>query len=112
MLKNILASVIILAAPIGGATATDAKSVSSVSSYKVCQVVEKVNGKVYKDVYYMYSVKGASYWLDTASEAENVIKVTDKQLSVWKVNKKKLHHGNKFSGQFTSDGWTLIQIIK
>lgn len=112
MLKNILASTIILTATIGGTASADARALSSSSAYKVCQTVERVDGKVYKDVYYMYSVKGASYWLDTTAEVENVIRVSDKQLSVWKINKSKLHHGNKYSGQFTRDGWTLIRIIK
>ena len=111
-IKMLALSLFLLMIVTAGASTGEAKSVNSMSAYKSCQTVEKVNGKVYKDVYYMYSVKGASYWLDTASEVENVIKVSDKQLKTWNVNKNKLHHGNKFGGQFTPDGWTLTKLTQ
>jgi len=62
------------------------------------------------DIFYMYSVEDGSYWLDPESDTENVIWIDNDSLKEWGIDSKKLHHGNKFEGVFTPDGWELIRI--
>ena len=93
---------------------TQAKSLSSTTNsnkdYQVCQTVRVGPDRQVRDIYYMYSVRGGSYWLEPTSKTENVIWVDDKSLKSWGLDKSKLHHGNIGRGTFDRSGWELLRI--
>lgn len=85
--------------------------ISSSSSYKVCTIQRVVNGRPYRDVFYMYSDKRSSYWMDPSQEpTKNVTRVEDRLLDKWHIDKKKLKSGFKATGIYDKGGRTILRI--
>lgn len=110
MIKKMTAAVILTAVMLVPAGVTTEAKTTSNKDFKVCQTVKVGPDRQVRNIFYMYSVKGGSYWLEPTSKVENVIWVDDASLKSWGLNKSKLHHGNIGRGTFDRTGWELLRI--
>lgn len=109
-MKKVIAALLVIGLSVGGTT-TSAKSISAIESAKVCTSISMVNGKVWRDVYYMYQDNTSSYWLDLMAEpGNNVLRVDHRSITRWKIDKRSLKSGEQRTGVFDKSGRILLKV--
>ena len=87
------------------------QSASSANAAKVCTVIQTINGKVWKDVYYVSTTGNYHTFLDPSSvPGNNLYKVHRNSLAKWNVKMNKVEFGQTMTGVYDSKGKTMLKI--
>lgn len=73
------------------------------------EIVSPSYDEIELEIFYMYSNKEGSYFLEPTAEFENVIFIDKQSMDNMHMGKN-IHHGAKFIGVFDSTGWDLLGI--
>lgn len=105
-------SVVLLAPTADAATRPQTDQSRSVAnSAKVCTMIQTINGKVWKDVYYISSTENYHTFLDpSAMPGDNLFLAHRNSLARWNVRIMHVEPGDLMVGVFDKTGRTLLKI--
>lgn len=110
--RNAALALLIGSTSLFATTGAEAKTSTS-SSYAVkhCTTMKVVNGKVWKDVYYIMSGENYHMFLDTSAEpGSNIFAVHRNSLIRWNIEIMKAKPGQTFTGVFDKTGRDLLKV--